>query len=215
MNSPVTARFDFMPDDSRGSLCFVTMVILCVALTAASLFAQRSFEIAGHSIGPGSKQSFELTTASGIVPVTVLNGGRPGPVLTLTAGIRGDEYPPIRALQRLASQVRLDQLSGTVLIVHLANSNGFHSRTIARNLIDVCLKRGYAVATAINATSRKSLASSSLNCSAPFPASRLSTAVLAVKDKAAPRQTWRAPDRSGPFGFMQNYGFDTLLNRHY
>ena len=34
------------------------------------------------------------------IPITVIKGSKPGPVLALTAGIHGYEYPPILALQR-------------------------------------------------------------------------------------------------------------------
>ena len=33
------------------------------------------------------------------IPITVIKGSKPGPVLALTAGIHGYEYPPILALQ--------------------------------------------------------------------------------------------------------------------
>src|SRR5215210_3543706 len=35
------------------------------------------------------------------IPVTLINGAKPGPILALTAGVHGQEYPPILALQRL------------------------------------------------------------------------------------------------------------------
>lgn len=37
------------------------------------------------------------------LPVTVIHGTRPGPVLALVAGVHGYEYPPILALQKLRS----------------------------------------------------------------------------------------------------------------
>jgi predicted deacylase len=115
---------------------FVTTVALGAALMAVPLFAQRSFEIGGHSVGPGVKQALNLATETATVPVTVFNGRRPGPVLAITAGIHGDEYPPIIALQRLVGQIEPDQLAGTLVVVHLANLSGFQSRTIARSPID-------------------------------------------------------------------------------
>lgn len=84
----------------------------------------------------GTRQRRTLQLGEISIPVTVLRGPRPGPVLTLTAGIHGDEYPPVLALQRVAARLNPDELSGTVVIVHLANPQGFFSRTIARNPVD-------------------------------------------------------------------------------
>jgi predicted deacylase len=55
------------------------------------------------------------------IPITVIKGAKPGPVLALTAGIHGYEYPPILALQRL----RVGKLAGTLIIVHVANMPSF------------------------------------------------------------------------------------------
>jgi len=36
-----------------------------------------------------------------IIPVSIINGKKPGPVLTLIAGMHGTEYVPIITLQRI------------------------------------------------------------------------------------------------------------------
>jgi predicted deacylase len=36
------------------------------------------------------------------IPITTINGAKPGPTLALIAGNHGYEYPPILALQQLA-----------------------------------------------------------------------------------------------------------------
>jgi hypothetical protein len=64
------------------------------------------------------------------VPVSVLHGARPGPVLALVAGTHGYEYPPITALQRLRRTLDPARLSGTVILVHVANPPSFLGRTI-------------------------------------------------------------------------------------
>jgi predicted deacylase len=66
------------------------------------------------------------------IPMTVIKGSKPGPVLALTAGIHGYEYPPILALQRL--QVR--KLAGTLIIVHIANMPSFLGRTVYFSPLD-------------------------------------------------------------------------------
>lgn len=70
------------------------------------------------------------------IPVSVLHGARVGPVLALVAGVHGYEYPPILALQRLRRMIDPAKLSGTLLLVHIANLPGFQKRTIYYNPFD-------------------------------------------------------------------------------
>jgi predicted deacylase len=67
------------------------------------------------------------------VPVTVIHGAKPGPVLALVAGTHGYEYSPILALNRLKAQVDPKKLNGTVILVHVANLPSFLKRTIYYN----------------------------------------------------------------------------------
>jgi len=64
------------------------------------------------------------------IPVSVIHGQNPGPVLALLAGVHGYEYPGITALQRLRKSVRPEELSGTLILVHIANPPSFYGRTI-------------------------------------------------------------------------------------
>ena len=66
------------------------------------------------------------------IPITVIKGSKPGPVLALTAGIHGYEYPPILALQRL----QIKKLAGTLIIVHVANLPSFLGRTVYFSPLD-------------------------------------------------------------------------------
>jgi hypothetical protein len=66
------------------------------------------------------------------IPITVYKGSKPGPVLALTAGIHGYEYPPILALQRL----QVNKLAGTVIVVHVANMPSFLGRTVYFSPLD-------------------------------------------------------------------------------
>jgi predicted deacylase len=87
-------------------------------------------------------------TASGIIPipaaadpgtelpVTIVHGTKPGPVLALVAGNHGYEYPPILALLRLRKSLDSKSLSGTVIMVHVANMPSFLGRTIYYSPID-------------------------------------------------------------------------------
>jgi hypothetical protein len=64
------------------------------------------------------------------IPVTVIHGAKPGPVLGLVAGTHGYEYSPVVAMQRLPNKVDPKELSGTIIIVHVANVPSFLGRTV-------------------------------------------------------------------------------------
>ena len=66
------------------------------------------------------------------IPITVYKGSKPGPVLALTAGIHGYEYPPVLALQRL----QVKKLTGTLIVVHVANMPSFLGRTVYFSPLD-------------------------------------------------------------------------------
>jgi len=66
------------------------------------------------------------------IPVSVVTGRNDGPVLALVAGIHGSEPSPIVALQRVRAELDPAQLSGTVIIVQIANVPSFTQRTIYR-----------------------------------------------------------------------------------
>src|ERR1035438_4022726 len=70
------------------------------------------------------------------IPVTVITGAKPGPVLALIAGNHGYEYPPILALQRLRGAIDTAGLSGTGVMVHVANMLSFLGRTVYFSPVD-------------------------------------------------------------------------------
>lgn len=99
------------------------------------------FEFREHKISGGEKRSFTIpikskTGDSTFIPVTVFHGKAEGPVLGLIAGIHGNEYPPIIAMQRLPQLIDLNLLKGTIIIVHMANVNAFFKRSVFYNPAD-------------------------------------------------------------------------------
>jgi predicted deacylase len=98
--------------------------------------AQAPVTMGGVTAPPGAVVSgaFNVAARPGddgtTIPFSIINGARPGPVLALVAGTHGAEYPPILALQRLRTAIDPATLSGTVLIVHVANMPSFLKRTI-------------------------------------------------------------------------------------
>lgn len=70
------------------------------------------------------------------IPLTIINGVKPGKVLGVVAGIHPYEYPPILASYRLKKLVDPASLSGTLILVHIAHLPSFQKRTIYYNPYD-------------------------------------------------------------------------------
>lgn len=113
---------------------FIFIIVLLGCFHFA--YAESSFLLADQEVKSGDAKSWMQTVASTALPMTVIHGRYPGPVLTLTAGIHGDEFPAIFALQRLRQTIKPEMLHGTLIIVHLANLEGFHGRRVALSPVD-------------------------------------------------------------------------------
>ena len=115
---------------------------LLFLLTAASDASARGpFRVGTVEADPGKSASGFLVVPDGVdkgtqIPVTVIHGAEDGPVLALIAGTHGYEYAPIIALQRIRSQIDPHELSGTVILVHVANMPSFLGRTVYYSPID-------------------------------------------------------------------------------
>ncbi len=81
----------------------------------------------------GARQYEEIpvtTMASGhrvVLPIHRLTGDRPGPTLGMLALIHGDEPLPNAVLRRLLSELDLTALSGTLLVMPVANPYAFEA----------------------------------------------------------------------------------------
>jgi hypothetical protein len=106
------------------------------------LAAQRGpFAVGPVTARPGERASgfLEVPAAadSGTrIPITVIHGREPGPVLALIGGTHGSEVAPILALHRVRRDLDPTRLRGTVIIVHVANLPSFQKRTIYYSPID-------------------------------------------------------------------------------
>jgi predicted deacylase len=70
------------------------------------------------------------------IPITVVRGARAGPTLALIAGTHGSEITSVLGLQRVRAQLDPARLSGTVILVHVANPPSFYGRTIYYSPVD-------------------------------------------------------------------------------
>ncbi|HEV8600761.1 MAG TPA: succinylglutamate desuccinylase/aspartoacylase family protein [Gemmatimonadales bacterium] len=70
------------------------------------------------------------------IPVAVVHGSRPGPVLTLVAGSHGTEYASIIALAQLIGRLDPKRIAGTVIVLPLVNVASFEQKVPHLNPID-------------------------------------------------------------------------------
>lgn len=111
-------------------------------MLGAEAQAQTPFAIGGRAVAPGQRLDLDLPVAAGptdgatYVPVTVVHGAAPGPVLALTMGVHGFEYAPILAAQRLLTRLDATRLRGTVIMVRLAHVEAFEQRVPYVNPFD-------------------------------------------------------------------------------
>lgn len=127
---------------------YSTLVIILILVSAVC--AQTTLKVGDVVTPPGQKQSGFINIPAGEdspahgIPVTVIHGKKAGPVLALIAGVHGYEYPPILALQRLAKKIDPGKISGSIIMVHVANMPSFMQRTIYYNPYDgVNLNRAF------------------------------------------------------------------------
>jgi predicted deacylase len=109
----------------------LAFLLLCAAGSAAA--APEPFRLAGVDVPAGAQRAFVAEVGDGLpgVPITVFHGVRAGPVLTLSAGTHGDEFPAILALQALRAELRPEALAGVVVLVHAANLPALHQRGLS------------------------------------------------------------------------------------
>jgi predicted deacylase len=70
----------------------------------------------------------ETAVATINIPLAIVNGVKPGPVLCLSGGVHGAEYSSIEAVIRVLRQLDPSKLSGTLLIVPVLNMTAFETR---------------------------------------------------------------------------------------
>lgn len=120
---------------------YLTAVSLVVAICALSAFAQGSFTVGTATAAPGQKATGYIEVPAGVdaatsIPVIVVRGTKPGPVLALVSGSHGTEYASIIAIEKLLPKIDPAHLSGTVILIPLVNVQSFLQKTPHVNPVD-------------------------------------------------------------------------------
>jgi uncharacterized protein len=124
-------------------LARLSLILASITLVPSLISAQPR---PSFTVGPVTARAGE--TASGTIqvpaagdegttiPISVIHGALPGPAFALIAGNHGYEYTSIIALQRLLPRIDSKRLSGTVIMVHVANMPSYLKRTIYYSPVD-------------------------------------------------------------------------------
>src|SRR6476660_9558155 len=83
--------------------------------TVGTATAQRGQKVYGVlKVPAGSDAGYDI-------PVVVIHGARPGPVLAVASGAHGSEYASIIAVEMLIDAVKADDMAGTLILLPIIN----------------------------------------------------------------------------------------------
>src|SRR3989440_10807348 len=104
---------------------------MCMMLLAALLAQDVRVGTAVAPRGQVARGAIEVPAGSDAalsIPVAVVHGARPGPVLAIVSGAHGTEYASIIAVERLIRQLDAKSVAGTVILVPLVNVPSFEQK---------------------------------------------------------------------------------------
>jgi uncharacterized protein len=118
-----------------------TFVAAVAALSSIAAAQQGAFTVGSATATAGTTAygaiAVPASSDSGLnMPVAVIRGAKPGPVVAFVAGSHGTEYSSIIAMQRLIGRIDPKALSGTVIVAPLLNVPSFLTMTPHVNPVD-------------------------------------------------------------------------------
>jgi predicted deacylase len=124
---------------SRAIMASASLVLVIAGFGAAQ--ERATFTVGTAIAGRGQKVTGAIEVPRGVdaatgIPVAVLHGAKPGPVLALVSGAHGTEYASIIALEKLIGVLNPAEISGTVIIVSLVNVASFEQKVPHVNPVD-------------------------------------------------------------------------------
>src|ERR1044072_3434330 len=102
---------------------------------------RKTFTVGSATAARGQKVTGTIEVPPGVdaglsIPVAIVHGAKPGPVLALVAGSHGTEYTSIIALEKLIGSLYPAEISGTVIIVPLIKIQSFEQKVPHVNPVD-------------------------------------------------------------------------------
>jgi predicted deacylase len=108
----------------------------------------RPFRYDGE-VAPGQKRQFRYEVGetylgdSVEIPVTIINGERPGPRVFMTAAIHGDELNGVKVLQEVGDRYTPSGIAGTLVLLHVVNVPGYQAQQRYIPIYDQDLNRSF------------------------------------------------------------------------
>ena len=103
--------------------------------SATALKPKGKIRLLGTDVPVGTRKRLTWTSGAAMegfatpVPVIVINGKGPGPVLCITAALHGDELNGIEVTRRVLDDIDVEELNGAVIGVPIVNIQGFYRGT--------------------------------------------------------------------------------------
>jgi predicted deacylase len=103
----------------------------------------------GGEVDPGEKRHLRYEVGETYlgdpveVPVTIVNGDRPGPRVFVVAAVHGDELNGVKVAQEAAIRYEPGDLAGTLVVVHVANVPAFQAQQRYIPIYDQDLNRAF------------------------------------------------------------------------
>ena len=121
---------------------FIASVLTVLTVSSFAVAQNRAtFSVGTATARRGQKVTGAIVVPAGVdaatsIPVAVVHGAKPGPVLALVSGAHGTEYASIIALEKLIAILNPAEISGTVIIVPLVNIASFERKVPHVNPVD-------------------------------------------------------------------------------
>jgi uncharacterized protein len=117
------------------------MILIPPATLALQTQNRAEFTVGTAKASAGQKTTGMIEVPSGVdagtnIPVALVRGSKPGPVIALVSGAHGTEYASIIALEKLIDLINPSELSGTAIIVPLVNIPSFEQKVPHLNPVD-------------------------------------------------------------------------------
>jgi len=123
----------------RPLIASFVLTLVLAGLTAGQ--DRKTFTVGNATAARGEKVTGAIEVPAGVdaglsIPVAVIHGAKPGPVLAVVAGSHGTEYTSIIALEKLIAMLNPAEISGTVIVVPLINIQSFEQKVPHINPVD-------------------------------------------------------------------------------
>lgn len=96
------------------------------------------FHLCGMEAAPGERVSGWLKLGGGEIelPATILHGARRGKTILIMAGVHAGEYVGIQAAIELAGKLKIEKVTGTIILIKVINRPAFEKRNGSMGLSD-------------------------------------------------------------------------------